>query len=221
MIVRRTRLFTIAVFAAATACAPSTERGDGREKISEFGRYEGYSTVRFEEFARSSVYVPAEDGTRLAVDVYRPSKDGAPADEPLPAVLSLTRYVSADVPDHEVTVYLEEVEADGYSRYLTQNSLMASHRTLGTPKFSKLELPWATSTQPDVDGTPPLTDGVAELQIVLEPVANLFNSGHRIRVTITGADADLNWSVPRTPPARLTIHRSATYPSRISLPIVD
>jgi predicted acyl esterase len=124
------------------------------------------------------------------------------------------------VADHELTVYLEEVEADGYSRYLTQNSLMASHRTLGTPKFSNLGLPWATSTRADVDGMAPLTDGVAEVQIVLEPVANLFNAGHRIRVTITGADADLNWSVPRSPPAHLTIARNAEYPSGIVLPVV-
>jgi len=133
----------------------------------------------------------------------------------------VTLYVSADVADHELTVYLEEVEADGYSRYLTQASLLASHRTLGTPKFSNLGLPWATSTRADVDATAPLTDGVAEVQIVLEPVGNLFNAGHRIRVTITGADADLNWSVPRSPPARLTVERNAEYPSRIVLPIVE
>jgi len=132
----------------------------------------------------------------------------------------VTLFVSADVPDHELTVYLEEVEADGYSRYLTQNSLMASHRTLGSPKFSNLGLPWATSTRRDVAGVAPLTDGVAEVTIVLEPVANLFNAGHRIRVTVTGADADLNWSVPRTPPARLTVHRSSGHPSRIVLPVL-
>jgi putative CocE/NonD family hydrolase len=132
----------------------------------------------------------------------------------------VTLFVSADVPDHELTVYLEEVEADGYSRYLTQNSLMASHRTLGIPRFSNLGLPWPTSTRRDVEGVAPLTDGVAEVTIVLEPVANLFNAGHRIRVTVTGADADLNWSVPRTPPARLTVHRSSKRPSRIVLPVL-
>jgi hypothetical protein len=71
--------------------------------------------------------------------------------------------------------------------------------------------------------TPPRRSpkGVAEVVIVLEPVGNLFNAGHRIRVTVTGADADLNWSVPRTPPATLTIHRSSEHPSGISLPILE
>lgn len=133
----------------------------------------------------------------------------------------VTLYVRADVADHEFTVYLEEVEADGYSRYLTQSSLRASHRTLGTPKYSNLGLPWTTSLKTDVEAVAPLTEGVAELKIVLEPVGNRFNAGHRIRVTITGADADLNWSVPRIPPAKLTVERSSRYPSRIVLPIVE
>jgi predicted acyl esterase len=130
-------------------------------------------------------------------------------------------FVSADVADHEFTVYLEEVEASGYSRYLTQSSLRASHRTLGTPKYSNLGLPWTTSVKADVEATAPLNEGIAELQIVLEPVGNRFNAGHRIRVTVTGADADLNWSVPRTPPAKLTIERNIHYPSRIVLPILE
>jgi len=133
----------------------------------------------------------------------------------------VTLYISADVADHEVTVYLEEVEANGYSRYLTQSSLRASHRTLGTPKYSNLGLPWTTSVKEDVAATLPLNKGVAELHIVLEPVGNRFNAGHRIRVTITGADADLNWSVPQTPPAKLTVERNSKYPSRIVLPILE
>jgi len=130
-------------------------------------------------------------------------------------------YVRADVADHEFTVYLEEVEANAYSRYLTQNSLRASHRTLGTPKYSNLGLPWTTSVRADVDAVAELTEGVAKLSIVLEPLGNRFNAGHRIRVTVTGADADLNWSVPRTPPAQLTVERNSEYPSRIVLPIVS
>ncbi len=133
----------------------------------------------------------------------------------------VTLYVRADLADHEFTVYLEEVEANGYSRYLTQSSLRASHRTLGTPKYSNLGLPWTTSLKADVDAATPLNEGVAELYIVLEPIGNRFNAGHRIRVTITGADADLNWSVPRTPPAKLTVERNSQYPSRIVLPIVE
>jgi putative CocE/NonD family hydrolase len=130
-------------------------------------------------------------------------------------------YVSADVADHEITVYLEEVDENGFSHYLTQSSLRASHRKLGTPKYSNLGLPWTTSVKADVEAAVPLNEGVAELHIVLEPVGNRFNVGHRIRVTITGADADLNWSVPQTPPAKLTVERNSKYPSRIVLPILE
>jgi predicted acyl esterase len=43
-------------------------------------------------YVRSSRYVEVRDGTRLAVNVYRPVRDGAVVDEPLPAVFLFTPY---------------------------------------------------------------------------------------------------------------------------------
>lgn len=62
------------------------------EKVSAFGRYSGYSFVRFNGFDRKSVYVPARDGTRLAIDVYRPVRDGVVTDEKLPVVWTFLPY---------------------------------------------------------------------------------------------------------------------------------
>jgi putative CocE/NonD family hydrolase len=41
---------------------------------------------------RQSLYVPVRDGTRLAMNVYRPAKDGAPVEEPRPVIFSFTPY---------------------------------------------------------------------------------------------------------------------------------
>jgi putative CocE/NonD family hydrolase len=65
---------------------------DGPDKISEFGRYEGYSEARFESWVTTSRYLEMRDGVRLAVDVTRPAVDGAPTDEPLPVVWTHSRY---------------------------------------------------------------------------------------------------------------------------------
>ncbi len=54
--------------------------------------YEGYSHEVANGYSRSSVYVPVEDGCRIAVDVLRPTRDGALLDGPLPTVVQATGY---------------------------------------------------------------------------------------------------------------------------------
>lgn len=61
------------------------------KKISEFGRYEGYSEPIYESRKRLSRYVAVSDGTRLAVDIYLPLHDGRDAG-PLPVILHYTPY---------------------------------------------------------------------------------------------------------------------------------
>ncbi len=78
------------VACAGSESAPAEPSGDGR--ISEFGRYEGYSEARFDEWVTTSEYVEMSDGVRLAVDVTRPAVDGSAIDEPLPVVWTHSRY---------------------------------------------------------------------------------------------------------------------------------
>jgi hypothetical protein len=48
----------------------------------------------------------------------------------------------------------------------------------------------------------------------------VFDAGHRIRVTITGADAD-NFNVPALDPApTVSLYRSADHASYIVLPVI-
>ena len=54
--------------------------------------YEGYAHEVANGYARSSVYVPVEDGCRIAVDILRPTLDGALLDGPLPTVVQATGY---------------------------------------------------------------------------------------------------------------------------------
>ncbi|MGH2836040.1 MAG: CocE/NonD family hydrolase [Solirubrobacteraceae bacterium] len=61
-------------------------------RISSPGRYEGYSERLYESWARSSFYVDVRDGTKLAVDLYRPVADGAPATTPHPVIWIHTAY---------------------------------------------------------------------------------------------------------------------------------
>ncbi|MDJ0751871.1 MAG: CocE/NonD family hydrolase [Ardenticatenaceae bacterium] len=67
----------------------------GRKKISQFGQYPGYSEAVYDGYERQSQYLTLGDGTRLAYDLYLPTKDGEPADVPLPTLFKYTPYLRA------------------------------------------------------------------------------------------------------------------------------
>ena len=45
------------------------------ERISEFGKYEGYSEPIYEEWIRTSQYITMRDGVKLAIDIVQPAKN--------------------------------------------------------------------------------------------------------------------------------------------------
>ncbi|MCC7134382.1 MAG: hypothetical protein IT352_17125 [Gemmatimonadales bacterium] len=50
--------------------------------------------------------------------------------------------------------------------------------------------------------------------------SKMFRQGHRIRLSIRGADQGNFGALASPEPPRLVLHRSATQPSRLVLPIV-
>jgi len=71
---------------------------------SAFQLYCGYGEARYDGYRRTSQYVDLPDGSRIAVDILRPTRDGAVADEPLPVLFTHTVYNRAArlVQDYEV-----------------------------------------------------------------------------------------------------------------------
>jgi predicted acyl esterase len=70
---------------SSTACA-------GGPRVSKPGDYRGYSPVRFDGHELSSRYVAVRDGTRLAIDIFRPTRAGAVAEGRFPVVWMHTPY---------------------------------------------------------------------------------------------------------------------------------
>jgi putative CocE/NonD family hydrolase len=73
------------------------DSGTASTKISAPGQYQGYSSADYSGYSTTSQYVSMRDGTRIAVDVYRPL--GGP-NVALPAILMMTPYHRASVLDH-------------------------------------------------------------------------------------------------------------------------
>ncbi|HTP07377.1 MAG TPA: CocE/NonD family hydrolase, partial [Anaerolineae bacterium] len=64
-----------------------------KQRISEFGRYQGYTEKTYDGSRRSSDYLTLSDGTRVAYDLFLPTKKGIPADKPLPTLFLYTPYL--------------------------------------------------------------------------------------------------------------------------------
>jgi hypothetical protein len=65
------------------------------ERISQPGRYQGYSRVRFDGWRRSSRYLTMRDGVRIAIDVLRPTRSNVLHEERLPVIWEHRRYLRA------------------------------------------------------------------------------------------------------------------------------
>jgi len=64
-----------------------------KQKVSEFGKYQGYSEADYDGNKRISEYLTLPNGTRLAYDLILPTKKGVPANKPLPVLFKYTPYL--------------------------------------------------------------------------------------------------------------------------------
>ena len=129
----------------------------------------------------------------------------------------VTLWVTSSQRDADFFVLLEEVDAAGSSRYVTEGVLRASHRALAEAPWDNLGLPFQRSYASDVQ---PLPEAPAELKLDLHPTSTVFNAGHRLRLTVMGADRDNAEEVSEDPPT-VRVYRSAAHPSSVELPIAE
>ena len=61
-------------------------------KISSPGQYSGYTEALYDGWTRSSEYVAVTDGTKLAMDIFRPTRNGEVITTPLPGIFIFTPY---------------------------------------------------------------------------------------------------------------------------------
>ena len=118
----------------------------------------------------------------------------------------------------DVYAYLEDVAPDGSSLLVSEGQLRASyHRLKPTqemlPGQSKLKvlpaLPWHGYSQADYDPAPFAGGRAVQLVFDLTPTAWLFQKGHRIRLSIAGADKDSFEPSLSPAPQRWRVHRGA------------
>jgi predicted acyl esterase len=71
-----------------------------------------------DDYVRSSLYVPVRDGTQLAMNVYRPARDGVAVDTPLPVIFMFTPYRARYRNAEGAVVELSQARSFGLDRLL-------------------------------------------------------------------------------------------------------
>jgi len=144
----------------------------------------------------------------------------APLEAPVQVIGHPVVHLSlrTDAPDLDLFVYLEEVDEDGNSTYVTEGNLRASHRASGEPPIRNLGLPWHNHFKTELKDIPP--EEPFELVFDLLPTGFQFSKGKRIRLAVAFADAD-NFDTPIIDPAPVVhLLRDKDHPSFIELPLL-
>ncbi|MDH3746328.1 MAG: CocE/NonD family hydrolase, partial [Acidobacteriota bacterium] len=130
-------------------------------------------------------------------------------------------WVTSTAKDGDFFVYLEEVDAEGRAHYVTEGVLRASFRALEKPTWKNFALPFHRCFKKDRAKKLPKTP--VELVFDLMGTAILIDEGHRIRITVAGADHENFALYPKPKKGRptITLHRNREHRSSIELPVVD
>ncbi|WP_457419380.1 CocE/NonD family hydrolase [Roseateles sp. P5_E7] len=123
-------------------------------------------------------------------------------------------WISSTTSDANVFVYLEDVAPDGRVQQVTDARLKASLRQPAKPAYENFGLPYQRAHREDAQ---PLKPGeTVQMRFAFLPISHLFKAGHRLRVSVAGADYRERNLKPVVPAPVLTILSK----SSVTLPIV-
>jgi putative CocE/NonD family hydrolase len=129
----------------------------------------------------------------------------------------VTLFVSTTSDDVNIYAYLEEIDKNGKSFLITDGCLKASHRKESEPSFDNMDLPYHCHFKEDIL---PMPKGIpVKLRFDLMPIANLFNKGHRIRISISCANNNWDEISEEKPVPKISMYRNQQFPSELLLPV--
>jgi uncharacterized protein len=143
-------------------------------------------------------------------------------------------WISANRPDADLFVYLEDVDKKGNAIYVSEGQLRASwhlecaiEEQMGVKYNILPELPWHGFTS-DYCSVDVLSQSEpVKMRFDLFPVAWNFKKGHSLRISIAGLDRD-NFEINpayfqngNMDGVEIYLHQGQLYPSRVILPIIE
>jgi putative CocE/NonD family hydrolase len=131
-------------------------------------------------------------------------------------------WITATVPDANFFAFLEDVDPDGVSHYVSDRGIRASRRDMREQSpWKEMGIPFHRAFREDYSPLP--TGKPVELVFDLYATSYIFRKGNRIRVTVTGSHLptyQLPSSLNFNPPPVINLYRDREHPSYLTLPIV-
>ena len=128
-------------------------------------------------------------------------------------------WVSSSGPDANLFAYIEDVAPDGTIKPVTDGRLKASLRKVNpAPWALPPGVPWHRSYAEDAEALP--LGQPVEVKFDLLPLSYVFKAGHRIQLTVAGADYRERERKVATPAPAISIHTGAGFASSVVLPLV-
>jgi putative CocE/NonD family hydrolase len=129
--------------------------------------------------------------------------------------------IATQTEDPAVFVYLEDVAPDGRVTYVTEGMLRAIHRRPADPR----SLPYDQGATPlsfrRLDAQLVTPGERMRLRFALFPTAVRIAAGHRVRISIAGADASVFTLYPAEGQERFSVYFGGEDGSRVELPMRD
>jgi predicted acyl esterase len=160
-----------------------------------------------------SFWPPSQDGKGLTFTSPPLTRDAAMTGYPIARITT-----ALDRPDANLFAYLEDVDPSGKAYMVSFGRLAAAHRKLGKAPYDRLDLPYHSGLR--ADALPMVPGKPAALAFAMVPRAFTFAAGHRIRVTLTGADPRQRYlaAIRQTPPPVFTVSTGGAAASRLDIP---
>jgi putative CocE/NonD family hydrolase len=144
--------------------------------------------------------------------------------EPLATAVEITGTVEVDLhvasthADGAFFGYLEVVDPEGVSRYITEGQIRAVHRRecSGTPPYPQ----WGPChTFREADGAPLVPGETARVRFGMIATSVLVPAGHRIRIALAGHDDAVFHRYPESGDPVWTVQRNLRRPSGVVIPL--
>jgi len=163
---------------------------------------------------------PVYYGDRRAAPGQRLSFDTDPVarDTELVGAAELCLAMSTDQTDGAVMAYLEDVAPDGRVTYLTEGVLRLLHRKLAGQTDGCDAAPGTQRTFNRADGAAVTPGARMRVELSLLPTAARIERGHRIRLSLAGADAG-TFPMPTAVAPRWTVATGGRDGSTLTIPL--
>jgi putative CocE/NonD family hydrolase len=150
-------------------------------------------------------------GRRLSFDA-----DAVHTDMELAGAAELCLAFRSDQTDGLVIAYLEDVAPNGRVTYLTEGQLRLLHRKTASGGCDSA--PGTERSFSRADGAPVTPGELMHVEIALLPIAARIRKGHRLRISLAGADAG-NFAMLTETPATWSVAYGGRNGSTLSLPL--